>query len=151
MFNFVARMLNRVLYIYIIVIFTVVTAGCIKSGSDRTTEKDAEGQAGAPPKISFERVYYDFGNIKQGEKVSYSFNFENVGGSPLIVEDAYAGCGCTVPEYDKKPIEPGKEDHIEVIFDSSGRKGNQYKTVILKTNTPDSKHRLTIKANIIMN
>jgi hypothetical protein len=136
---------------YIIGIFSVVAAGCLKSGSDRNAEKNSEDQGGAPPEITFEQVYYDFGSIKQGEKVSYSFQFENTGGSPLIIKDAYASCGCTVPEYDTTPIQPGKKGHIEVIFDSAGRRGNQYKTMFLKTNSPDSKHRLTIKASVLMN
>jgi len=143
-------MLRRVLYIGMMLL--VVMAGC-KSGQSggETDGKTTEGQSKTPPRMDFEQVFYDFGNITQGEKVSYSFEFENTGGSPLVIEDAFASCGCTVPEYDKEPLAPGNKSLIEVIFDSSGRRGNQYKTVILKTNTPEGKHRLTIKANVLMN
>ncbi|MCF8336141.1 MAG: DUF1573 domain-containing protein [Bacteroidales bacterium] len=143
-------MLYRVLYT--VLILTFVAVGCKRRQSDRMEEEaEREEQTEAPPKISFEQVYYDFGNIRQGEKVSYSFQYENTGDSPLVIEEAFASCGCTVPEYDKEPILPGEKGNIEVIFDSSGRRGNQYKSVIIKTNAPESKNRLTIKANVLMN
>ena len=142
-------MLKHVLYIVLVFIFAA--AGCKKGSSGNSSGNNEAGEDGAPPEIKFEQVYYDFGDIVQGEKVSYSFVFENTGGSPLLIEDAFASCGCTVPEYDKEPISPGGKGRIEVIFDSSGRRGNQYKSVIIKTNTPESKQRLTIKANVLMN
>lgn len=143
-------MLSRILWM--VLIFVVVLIGCNNSRSGKTTEKETGEERGdTSAKISFEQVFYDFGNIKQGEKVTYSFQFRNTGESPLVIEDAFASCGCTVPEFDKEPIAPGKEGYIEVIFDSSGRRGSQYKTVMIKTNSPDSKHRLTIKANVLMN
>ena len=142
-------MVSRVLYILLVITFVAV--GCGQGESKQTTNGKAEDQEKEPPKMSFEQVYYDFGNIKQGEKVSFSFQFENTGESPLVIEDAYASCGCTVPEYNKEPILPGEKGYIEVIFDSSGRRGNQYKTVGIKTNEPENKHRLTIKANVLMN
>ncbi len=137
--------------VYIVLVFTFAAAGCKKDSPGNSSENNAAGEDGAPPEINFEQVYYDFGDIVQGEKISYSFEFENTGGSPLLIEDAFASCGCTVPEYDKEPIPPGSEGRIEVIFDSSGRRGNQYKSVIIKTNTPESKQRLTIKANVLTN
>jgi len=67
-----------------------------------------------------------------------------------LIKDAFASCGCTVPQYEKEPIPPGEKGSVEVIFDSSGRRGNQYKSVIIRTNTPRGEVRLTIKANVIV-
>jgi hypothetical protein len=123
-------------------------AGCSNGKKDsNASEESGKGV----PRIEFERHYYDFGTIKQGEKVSYTFEFKNTGNGKLIIKDAYAACGCTVPEYEKEPIEPGEEGYVEVIFDSSGRRGNQYKSVKIKANTPIKEKTLTIKAKVIIN
>ena len=60
------------------------------------------------PVIKFEEEIYDFGVIKEGESVKYEFKFKNTGKTPLIISNAMATCGCTTPEYPKKPIKPGK-------------------------------------------
>lgn len=92
------------------------------------------------PKFSFVNDTYDFGQIKQGEKVSYSFKFKNTGNTPLIISSASASCGCTVPSYPEEPIQPGEESKIDVVFDSNGKMGMQTKTITLVSNTiPNTK------------
>jgi len=130
------------------IVFTLLLAACGQKPQEKANNKTQSGEA--PPAIEFEQVYYDFGSLRQGERVSYIFEFKNTGGSPLLIKDAFASCGCTVPQYDKEPIAPGDKGSVEVIFDSSGRRGNQYKTVIIRTNTPQRDVRLTIKANVIV-
>ncbi|HWZ35443.1 MAG TPA: DUF1573 domain-containing protein, partial [Mucilaginibacter sp.] len=56
--------------------------------------------------IKYEASAFDFGKIKQGEKVSHSFKFTNTGKSPLIVTSAVASCGCTTPVWPKSPVLP---------------------------------------------
>jgi hypothetical protein len=137
-------------YIFILTVILALFTGCNNaaktgSGNKKTgKEKDNKGS----PVMEFESVYHDFGSIKQGEKVSYSFTFKNTGNADLIIKDAVPSCGCTVPKYDKKPISPGEEGSVEIVFDSHGYLGNQYKTVILKTNTPYGEKTLTFKANV---
>jgi hypothetical protein len=130
------------------IVFTLLLTGCGQKPQEKASNKGQSGEA--PPGIEFEQVYYDFGSLQQGEQVSYIFEFKNTGGSPLLIKDAFASCGCTVPRYDKQPIAPGEKGSVEVIFDSSGRRGNQYKSVIIRTNTPRKDVRLTIKANVIV-
>lgn len=96
------------------------------------------------PVIEFEKETHDFGKIKEGEKVSYSFKFKNTGNSDLIITDAKGSCGCTVPNYPTKPIKPGEEGLIDVSFDSAGKSGKQNKTVTLLTNSEPSTKILTI-------
>ncbi len=134
------------------ILFLLFIGGVFLSGCNQKQEEESKKEQNqAPPKIEFEKMYYDFGTISMGEKVSFTFKFENKGGADLIIKDAYASCGCTVAEYDKKPIKPGKSGGVEVVFDSRGRRGVQHKTVILETNTPVGKKTLTIKANIVNN
>jgi len=86
------------------------------------------------PVISFEHGMYNFGKIKQGEKVHYDFKFKNTGRSPLIITNATASCGCTVPETPKEPIKPGESGVIKVVFNSEGKTGMQDKVVTVTSN-----------------
>jgi len=92
------------------------------------------------PKFSFVQDAYDFGKIKQGEKVSYAFRFKNTGSTPLLISSASASCGCTVPSYPEEPIQPGQESKIDVVFNSEGKMGMQTKTITIVANTiPNTK------------
>lgn len=88
-----------------------------------------------PPKIIFEQPLHNFGSIKQGEKVTHKFVFENAGKSPLIIIDAKASCGCTVPSIPDTPIAPGEKGSIDVVFDSKGKFDKQSKTIRISANT----------------
>jgi hypothetical protein len=86
------------------------------------------------PVMTFEKESHDFGIVTNGEKVKYEFRFKNTGKTPLIISNAEASCGCTVPEYPREPIVPGGEGTISVVFDSSGRIGMQNKLISVYSN-----------------
>lgn len=71
--------------------------------------------------ILFTNDIYNFGEIKKGDVISYNFKFKNTGKEPLIIKDAIATCGCTVPEIPKEPILPGAEGILKVVFNSAGK------------------------------
>ncbi|WP_026898745.1 DUF1573 domain-containing protein [Daejeonella oryzae] len=98
--------------------------------------------------FKFEKESYDFGQITEGEQVSYEFTFTNIGKSPLIISDAQATCGCTVPDYPRKPIAPGEEGKISVVFSSAGKTGMQNKVVSLIANTVPSKTELHLIGDV---
>lgn len=87
------------------------------------------------PQMKFEYITHDFGKIQEGDKVTYKFNFANTGKSPLIITDAVASCGCTIPTWPKAPIKPGDGGQIVVTFNSAGKKGLQDKMVTITANT----------------
>lgn len=103
--------------------------------------------------VSFESMVYDFGTIKEkGGPVSHVFNFQNTGTEPLIIISAQASCGCTRPEFPKKPVAPGKKEHIKVTYNPDGRPGEFVKTITVRTNAKDRSQRkftLKIKGNVI--
>lgn len=77
---------------------------------------------------------YNFGTIKEGDKITHSFTFKNTGTKPLIITEAHASCGCTVPEKPEKPIAPGETGIIKVVFNSSGKSGHQEKSITVNSN-----------------
>jgi hypothetical protein len=105
---------------------------------------------GSQPEIRFEKTEHHFGDVLQGEKVGYGFIFTNVGDASLVIRDATASCGCTVPRYSSEPIPPGGKGSVEVVFDSSGRLGQQSKTVTVQTNGKEPVVYLKIEANIVI-
>ncbi len=100
------------------------------------------------PLIEFERTTYDFGEVVQGEKLSYTFKFKNTGKSNLIIFSSEATCGCTTSMPPKAPIRPGETGEIKVVFDSSSQKGKVVKRILVGANTYPAETILTITANV---
>lgn len=95
--------------------------------------------------IKFAEQTYDFGTIAEnGGKVSHSFTFTNTGNANLVIIDASADCGCTVPEYPTAPIAPGKTGVIKVTYNPLYRPGTFTKVVTVRTNTKQKKERIKI-------
>jgi hypothetical protein len=62
---------------------------------------------------------YDFGKIKQGVPVTTYFTITNTTDKPITIENAWAGCGCTTPEYSKEPIAPGGTSKLKVGYNAA--------------------------------
>lgn len=131
-----------------IILMTLASVSCKNEKTQSSQERviDTIGIA----RIKFDTTFCDFGDLIQGEKATYTFKFKNIGTADLVIYDAYSSCGCTVPNYSKEPISPGETGKIEVLFNSEGKRGVQYKTVVLKLNTKYPERSLNIKANVIV-
>jgi len=103
---------------------------------------------GPLPSMEFAEELHDFGDIKEGDVVEHTFMFKNTGAAPLIISNASASCGCTVPDWPKEPIAVGDEGEIKVRFNSKGKPGLQNKTVTVTANTYPKQTRVRIKANV---
>lgn len=99
--------------------------------------------------IKFDKEVYDFGECKEGDKISKTLEFTNTGKLPLIINQAYGSCGCTVPKYDKEPVLPGKKGKLQIEFDSKNRAGANTKSVMIEANT--NPPITTISFSIIVN
>ncbi|RZK98075.1 MAG: DUF1573 domain-containing protein [Hymenobacter sp.] len=88
--------------------------------------------AGAQIKFSEEK--YDFGSIKQGDVVDHVFKFKNTGTQPLVISNVQASCGCTIPDWTKEPVAPGKMGMISAKFNSAGKMGMQTKVLTIESN-----------------
>ncbi len=99
--------------------------------------------------FDFEKQSHDFGKVKEGKKVAHTFHFTNSGEAPLVIDKAEVSCGCTVPNYPRDPIKPGKSGAIDVVFDSDGRPGKFKKSINLMANTGEGPKVLQIKGHVI--
>ena len=115
--------------------------------NDATAEEGAADKA--MPKISFEKDLYDFGEISQGEKVSFSYSFTNIGDADLVITSAQGSCGCTVPTWPKEPIKAGATAQIDVVFDSNGKSGKQHKQVTIVANTTPATNVVALTGSVI--
>lgn len=103
---------------------------------------------GPIPAFKFERTEYDFGQIREGEKVVYSYKFTNTGSAPLIIQSVQPSCGCTAPDWSKEPIPVNGTGFVKVEFDSNGKQGIQNKVVTVNANTWPKSLVLRFKAQV---
>lgn len=97
------------------------------------TSKNDIAQEGEP-KMEFAEKEFNFGEVIQKDVVEHTFEFKNAGDAPLVISNARASCGCTVPEWPKDPIAPGESGKIEVKFNTRGKSGVQNKSVTITHN-----------------
>ena len=100
--------------------------------------------------IKFEQTTHNFGTFSENSPVvSYTFKFTNVGDAPLVIHQAVASCGCTVPEYSQEPIAPGKTGTVKVTYNGTGRyPGHFKKSITLRTNAKTEIMRLFIEGDM---
>ena len=99
--------------------------------------------------INFKEKEHDFGYIAEnGGKVSCEFEFTNTGKAPLIIIDAVASCGCTKPEFPKKPLQPGEKGVIKVTYNPKGRPGPFRKDIRVRTNAGSKRVTLIICGSV---
>jgi hypothetical protein len=81
---------------------------------------------------------HDFGKIKRGEVIQYTFKAKNTGKAELIIANVEASCGCTGVKFSSKPVAPGESADIQFTFNSDGFTGNVFKTIKVYSNAkPD--------------
>jgi hypothetical protein len=58
----------------------------------------------------------NLGTAKEGTQLEIIYHFRNSGNHNLILSDVKASCGCTTPNWPRRPIPPGEEDVIKAVF-----------------------------------
>jgi len=62
---------------------------------------------------------HDFGKIKHNVPVTTFFEITNISDKPVVIENAWAGCGCTTPEWPKEPIAPKGTAKVKVGYNAA--------------------------------
>ncbi|MBT4869051.1 MAG: DUF1573 domain-containing protein, partial [Polaribacter sp.] len=97
---------------------TNITAKIKKENLVNAKSRDSEIKKGAAS-ISFDKKEYDFGTVNEGDIVETSYLVTNSGKTDLVITNAQASCGCTVPVWPKNPIKPGATGEVKVKFNTS--------------------------------
>lgn len=98
--------------------------------------KLTEDQKKNAPKIEFENATFDFGKVKQGEKIKFEYVYANKGNSDLVIRKVSPSCGCTAVANKNSVVKPGEKGVITSEFNTAGRTGSQSKTITIITNDP---------------
>ena len=103
-----------------------------------------------PAEIKFDKTSHNFGTFSEKDpKVTCTFTYTNVGETPLVVNQAIASCGCTVPEYTKTPVQPGEKGEIKVTYNGAGKfPGHFKKSITVRTNGAVEMTRLYIEGDM---
>lgn len=124
------------------IIISLLTVALTISGCLNSTNSELKQTT-----IEFPTTETDFGIIPQGQPKTVAFAFENTGKAPLVIYSAEASCGCTQPEYPKKPIAPGEKGEIKVTYDAK-EPGRFVKTVTVYHSGASGMDLLTIKGSV---
>ena len=102
------------------------------------------------PEIKFDKTVHNFGTFSEKTPVQTAvFAFTNIGKAPLIINQARASCGCTIPSYTKEPIMPGEKGTVKVTYNGKGKfPGHFKKSITIRTNGKVEMVRLYIEGDM---
>ena len=95
-----------------------------------------------------EESVHDFGKIKQGVPATATFTFTNTGTQPIVISEAKASCGCTVPEFSKEPVAPGAKGIVKATYNAANA-GFFDKDVTIMSNASAIDVKLKIKGEVV--
>jgi hypothetical protein len=90
------------------------------------------------PKIQFANPTYDFGKVKAGDPVKYTYYFTNVGDQTLELKGVQPSCGCTTTGDWSKTVEPGQTGRVPIQFNSGSYNGPVFKTITVTSTAKDA-------------
>ena len=98
--------------------------------------------------LSLDKEVHDYGNVAKGGDGSCYFTITNTGTEPLTITRAKGSCGCTVPDWPREAIAPGKTKKMKVTYDTK-RPGRINKSVTITSNAKATPTKVVrIKGNV---
>jgi hypothetical protein len=139
-------------YITLLVSASVLFFACGEEGEASVEKVDLAAVVATTggPEIVFEEAVFDFGQVKTGDSVVHQYVFKNTGDQPLIIAQANASCGCTVPNKPKDPILPGEKGAITAKIAKAGKaQSNKEVTITVDSNAKSGKKTLKLTGDIV--
>ena len=100
--------------------------------------------------LQFEASTHNFGTIQEAAgPVVHEFKFINNGRDSLLITGVHASCGCTTPDWTKKPVAPGDSGFVKASYDTYNRPGFFNKSITVHTNKKGVSAKLFIKGNVV--
>jgi len=87
------------------------------------------------PKITFENLAYDFGDVGPNRKNTGQIKFTNTGKALLVITKVARCCG-VVTSLDKMEYEPGESGVLKVAWNSGPRKSTMRRKLTIHSNDP---------------
>lgn len=115
---------------------------------EQQAKRDAEVNKMAKTTLEVLETKFDFGKVKEGQKVRHTWQVKNVGKVPLLIANVQASCGCTVPSYPKNPIAPGEYGDVTLEFNSEGRPGSVAKNALIIANADNAPFSIGFTAEV---
>ncbi len=106
------EIIKKILVISLLLVVTTIAAWSFR---DILLGKESPLES---TQIQFSQTQIDMGQLQQGKPQTAIFSFINTGKHPLIIQQVEAGCGCTEPEWPKRPIKPAQVGKIKVTYDA---------------------------------
>jgi len=131
------------LVLFLSVVF--LTTSLASAQSEASAAKSSNPNA---PRVEFDKLVHDYGTLFQYGDGNCVFTFTNTGKEPLVLSNVRSSCGCTVPDWPRKPILPGKTDVIKVKY-ATNRLGKINKSVTVQSNAENTPIVLRIQGNVI--
>lgn len=100
------------------------------------------------PNFKWTKTTHEFGEIKHKSPVVHEFEFTNSGQAPLVISEVEGSCGCTVSEYSKEPILPGRKGTIKTTFDAAAM-GKFHKTIKVVANVEGGPEYLYVQGTVV--
>ena len=134
--------------------FSMLLFATVSATAQTGHEGHDHGAASGNPALiqssfKWEESVHDFGKIKQGVPVTATFTFTNTGTQPILISDAKASCGCTVPEFSKEPVAPGAKGIVKATYNAE-KVGHFDKDVTVFSNASAVDVKLKIKGEVIV-
>jgi hypothetical protein len=111
-----------------------------------TTVLFAQKKADAVAKFKTETI--DMGKLQVSNPSTAVFTVTNIGTEPLIIDQATPTCGCTIGDYTKAPIAPGKTGEIKATYNAANV-GAFEKHMTVKFAGVDEVKSITLKGEVL--
>lgn len=99
--------------------------------------------------IEFDKTSHDYGKFTEDKVQTYVFKFKNTGDQPLVIHQAFASCGCTVPTFSRDAIAPGKTGEIKVEYNGKNKLPGRFKkSISVRSNASNALVRLYVEGDM---
>jgi len=135
----------------LLLILSLYSTGCHRQRPHPNTVRPVTTKliSDSLPVIQFEKQVIDLGYMTEGEVAGAEFIFHNMGKKDLVIEKIETTCGCTTPEWSQKPVPPGGEGVVKILFNSSEQRGLQNKSIRILSNARNNEILLAVTANVV--
>jgi hypothetical protein len=103
---------NRKIYLTIVVLSTLLASACYFVARTPQTM----------PMLVAEELPH-LGTVGQFEKIPVQFKIKNTTNQPIVVNDLLRGCKCQEVQLPEKPLQPGEEFIVKLLWHTSSLKG----------------------------